>query len=87
MHIYSANGTLSREGTTPVIYLFVLFQGRFVAACYVKPKKGFHRLTAWSQTVGGVHGSWQDHALRLERTLPFRNLACSCPLLAEFGRP
>jgi len=30
-----------------------LFQGRFVATCYVKPKKRFH-LTAWSQTVGGV---------------------------------
>jgi len=29
-------------GTTPVIYLFVLFQGRIVAACYVKPKKGFN---------------------------------------------
>jgi hypothetical protein len=56
-----------------------LFQGRFVAACYVKPKKGFP-LT--HSTVGGglwVAYGWQDHALRLERTPPFPNLALFLP--------
>jgi hypothetical protein len=50
---FPSNGSITIGGTTPVMYSFVLFQGRFVAACYVKPKK-FHQLTAWSQTVGGV---------------------------------
>ena len=67
-----------------------LFQGRFVAACYVKPKKGFptdsqHGLRQLEGFMDRNDG--KDHALRLERTPPFPNLACSYLLLAESGRP
>ena len=43
VHIYASNGSII-IGRAHARHLSIcsLFQGRFVATCYVKPKKGFH---------------------------------------------
>ena len=85
-------------GTTPIIIsVFVLSQGRFVAACYVKPKKGWvstdsqHGLVPggtvmkgpMDRIAGGDDG--KDHALRPGRTPPFPK-PCVCVFLPTASR-
>jgi hypothetical protein len=86
-------------GTTPIIIsVFVLcLRSRFVAACYVKSKKGWvstdsqHGLVPggtvmkgpMDRIAGGDDG--KDHALRLGRTPPFPK-PCVCVFLPTTSR-
>ena len=74
------------SGATPVIYSFVLFQGRLVAACYVKPKKGS---TDSQHGLRQLEGSWIAMMARSRATARTDTaISKPCvflPLLAESG--
>ena len=70
-----------------------LFQGRFVTACYVKPKKGWvptdsqHGLRQLEGVYGWIAMMARSRATARTDTAISKPCVCSYLLLAESGRP